>query len=265
MDVTIDDIIENTAAIYFDFNAPIITNTATTLFYTCPSPINATGTTEICVGETSSILASGGYDNYEWIINGESVATEQSFGLEDLNAGTYTLECEGTTEYCSSSYEVEITINTIPQVPTISQNINTLTASGMGIFVWTFNGEVLSDSDNSINIEESGEYSVFVTTNDCVSDVTTANFIHTGIESLTNEFDFTIYPNPVNNVLNITLAHSGKFDVSIYDSSGRKIQQFGFIGNKTQLACNAFYDGIYRMVLSNDKGEINFSKSFVVR
>jgi hypothetical protein len=163
---TLDEVIESTAAIYFDYNEPVITNTASTIFYICP--------------ETPSLM----------------------------NAG------------------------------------NTLFASGVGTFNWTFNGNPLSETGNTITITESGVYGVSVTLNDCTSGIAQNNFIYISVDENAIT-DMIIYPNPFRDQVTILLTR--KIDsISIRDLSGKLMYQQNNI-NSTQLNLDfsSFGSGVY--------------------
>ncbi len=251
-DVTIDDVIENTAAIYFDYNEPVITNTATTIFYTCPVQIAATGTASVCEGESIEMIASTGWDNYEWMLGNEVVGDQSSISLGGLAAGIYNLSYSGSTQYCESMDMLELNIIDIPQAPTIIQNGNTLTASGSGVFTWSLNGVLLDEMTNTLNITESGNYSVILTSNGCESSLGEGNFTFIGVYELTSG-EILVFPNPTADFITITIPDNliGSSMVLI-DMLGNEVMNNGKItSNKITLDCSTLATGIYELRIGN--------------
>jgi uncharacterized repeat protein (TIGR01451 family) len=203
-DVMLGDVIENTAAIYFDYNEPVITNTATTIFCICPDQIVATGTTVVCEGQSIEMTASAGWDNYQWTLGNELVGDQSTLSLGGLTAGIYNLNYSGSTPYCESADGIELDILDIPQAPTVTQNGNALIAYGSGLFTWMLDGVLLDEMSNTLIITESGNYSVMVTTNGCESEMTSNDFTFIGVEEL-GSGKISVYPNPSNGVFTLTL------------------------------------------------------------
>jgi hypothetical protein len=100
--IALGDVIENTADIYFDFNAPIITNTVTTtvvenlgvdsfnidgMVYLYPNPVNST--LQIEVSNTISFEKATVYSTLSKLILETS---ENQINLESLSAGIYFVE-----------------------------------------------------------------------------------------------------------------------------------------------------------------------------
>jgi uncharacterized repeat protein (TIGR01451 family) len=246
--VTIDDIIENTAAIYFDYNEPVITNTATTIFYTCPEQITATGTTAVCEGETIELNASQGWENYQWMLGNEVVGDQSSISLEGLASGIYNLNYSGSTQYCESMDMLELDILGIPQAPTIIQNGNTLTASGSGLFTWMLDGVLLDEMGNTLTITQTGNYSVMVNTNGCESDMTSSEFIFIGVEEL-GSGQLSIYPNPTSDLITISLPENLAVNaIVVTDMLGKEVMRITKAMNRNVVVdCSVLPNGIYQL------------------
>lgn len=263
-DVAMEDVIENTAAIYFDYNAPVITNTATTIFYVCPEQLEIASVGSLCSGENAELSGTTGYTNYNWILFDEVVSTEQSFGYDFIEGGTYVFSCVAETEYCSSLAYLQVNVYDFPAPPQITQSGNTLTASGMGTFTWMLNGEQLDETSNTLEITESGEYTVFVANGNCESSETTDNFIYNGIGEKSENLLFEIYPNPANDRLYFVTNSSAKIHVVVYDSSGRELSDKSFGGNNSMFDCTSWAEGIYHIKARTDNSDFVYSKSIVV-
>ncbi|MBX7052987.1 MAG: hypothetical protein K1X54_13195 [Flavobacteriales bacterium] len=172
----ITDTIENSVAIYFDFNEPVMTNTAITSFYECAQNAEINVESIICEGSDVIVDASGVWDNYTWTLDANSIGTSNQLTIGDLSIGQHTLSLQVSDEHCYDEAELTIDIVAIPEAPTITRYANVLTASGSGIFEWSMNGEILPDTDNEITITETNVYSVRVIENGCSSELNSGTF-----------------------------------------------------------------------------------------
>ena len=77
--------------------------------------------------------------------------------------------------------------------------------------------------------------------------------------------DFTIFPNPVQEVLNLKIAsrYAGAFDLQILNAQGKRVQaeQINLIEgqNATSISVNDLPAGLYLISLSNDQNVITQS------
>lgn len=222
--LVISDVVESTASIYFDFNEPIITNTATTVFYTCPESISTTAMSSICEGESFLAEASAGWDTYVWTLNDNVVGNGSSVELTDLTAADYTFVVHGHTDFCESESEVMVSVISSPETPIITQDENTLMANGSGLFTWTLNEETLSETGNTLEITETGLYTVSVTNGNCTSETASGTFTYTGVNETSSSL--AIFPNPFDAKMTIHLTSSliGQ-DIVITDMMGQEVMR----------------------------------------
>jgi uncharacterized repeat protein (TIGR01451 family) len=241
------DVIENLASIYFDFNEPILTNTASTFFYTCPLQLTISGNTEICEGDSMMLLASSGWDNYLWSIGIDSIGVQNSLVLQNLNAAEYSIECSAATEYCSETTAHNVMVNPMPGAPDISQNGNMLTASGSGTFTWFLDGNTLNESGSTLVISASGLYAVNVVQNGCVSATSAENFNIIAVDEFSSNNKFIVYPNPATGALFIQVPSQWQdCEISICNSLGQELlRDYKTKRSIHQIDCSSFPRGLY--------------------
>ncbi|MFM9983663.1 MAG: hypothetical protein ACKVOK_00420, partial [Flavobacteriales bacterium] len=192
-DVMIDDVIENTAAIYFDYNEPVITNTATTDFYECPEELAITTEGTYCEGESISVLATYGWDEYSWTVNDQTDGTGLGISIDNAPPGIYFISVESTTAYCTATAGYEFFVEESPNDVVITgdqeicegENIVLTATSEWDNYSWIQNGnEVSTTNEVEITSPTTGNYVIqLLTTNvNCTS---------------TMDVSFTVFANPV--------------------------------------------------------------------
>lgn len=259
------DIIESTAAIYFDFNEPIITNTATTEIYECPEALVITEEGNICEGFSLIALATYGWDNYNWTIDGTPSGTGLGITLENVVPGDYILICEATTEFCEASYSYTATIIDTPDAPIITQNGNTLTASGSGEFQWMYNEEDMMETGNTIEMISSGDYGVYVTNNGCSSPQTTGYYIFTSVEETLDLKSFVIIPNPMHHNSMVSMnAVIPNATLLITDLLGKKVKEINIHSTNIHLTNEGLESGVYFVSLKNEQEKVLKTLKLVV-
>ncbi len=77
-----------------------------------------------------------------------------------------------------------------------------------------------------------------------------------------NQNSFTLYPNPVKEVLNITTRFPEAFTVSIYDMTGKLLKSQVFDAAQNQMDVKQLNSGLYFAVFESETGE-QVSKKFV--
>ncbi len=121
-----------------------------------------------------------------------------------------------------------ITVYALPETPSIVLNGNQLEAiSGTSpvFYQWYFNGSTISGSNNAlINPTVTGDYSVLITdTNGCQSNSTAFNYTVLGISDLTT--DFSLYPNPTNDIIRIESTSNQLAHLNLLTIQGQVLQR----------------------------------------
>jgi hypothetical protein len=256
----VGDVLDVNAAIYFDFNEPVITNTTTTEYYLCPEELTLqTNDATICEYDIAALSASSGYETYTWSFNDQILSTAQSLNYAAIAPGNYTISClaVATPDVCQSETSINIEVIAEPETPTITQEENTLTASGTGTFVWSLNGEVLNGSTNVLEMTETGTYSVYID-GDCPSGIATGFYTYTGIDE-DEMLDVVVYPNPAQQWLRVEAPFIAGLLV-IRDMLGRKIYEHP-LNTTLSIDLENWPNGAYVVAITTEAGII--TRSFV--
>jgi hypothetical protein len=173
---------------------------------------------------------------------------------------------------CDSLRIINLTVFPLPN-PTITL-VNTLTLeSNLAVnYQWFFNGMVLTDSTNQrITPSQSGDYSVaIIDNNGCSAVSNTFNFTVVNTNSIHNNTQINILPNPNKGFFNLEIKDLpfGEWQVEIYNINGQIIQTSNIILSNSStslpIQLNDATNGIYWLRMTNDKME-QFSRKFLVQ
>lgn len=181
---------------------------------------------QACVNDTTFNLSGGTPLGGSY--SGQGVSSN-SFNPSSVGTGQYTIKYRYTNGFgCSDSVTDIMNVNALPQVPSITQNNNTLacSVSGMSYKWFKENIEIPGSTSQSIVITASGNYSVEITNaSNCKS---TSNSIFAAYtSSIAEEFfeNFTLYPNPAKDYFNIRFntPETKTIVIEIYDMTGKVI------------------------------------------
>ncbi len=232
-------------------------------------------TTTVLVANTQQLTATvvptnATNQNVTWTSSDNSIATVGTNGLiTGVSAGTATITATtddgGFTETCVVTVETEIvsvtgvTVNpttatvlvvntqqlTATVVPTNATNQNvTWTSSDNSIATVGTNGLITGVSAGTATITATTDDGGFTAT--CV--VTVENT--SGISNISKDGRFTIYPNPVNEILHIEMS-GNNFIIELYNIFGQKVLQ---TQNKRKVYMSALPSGIYLLKITTPKG-----------
>ena len=165
--------------------------------YNSPVPIISATNTILCPGNTLTLSATAGFNAYQWFKGGIPITGATLSSYTTSVSGSFTVI--GTNTFgCNSvqSQSIQITTGNTPVTPVISNNGNTTFCPGGSVILsssnnnynnyqWYLNGNLLTNSSQSITANTAGIYSV-ITTNSagCIS-------------TKSNNISVSIYPVPV--------------------------------------------------------------------
>ncbi|MFN0188920.1 MAG: T9SS type A sorting domain-containing protein [Bacteroidia bacterium] len=158
--LSIGSTIENTANIFFDFNAPVITNTTSNAIINCSIP--------------PTIISAS-------ICNGEAYSLN---GALYYNDGTYQQKLI-TSVGCDSIIELQLTVSSITNTISQSSAILQTAASGSG-YQWidcATNSAITGATNSTYQPTQSGDYAVAVTYGNCIDTSSCFAFSMVGLPS----------------------------------------------------------------------------------
>ena len=220
-----------------------------------PLPTVDAGTNIVQCGDQNVTLTATGATYYTWN-NGvqDGVAFNAPFGVTSyIVTGVDTLGCSG-------SDVVNVTINEIPTATVTAANALTLVASpSNGTFQWidcATNTPILGATSSTFTATENGSYAVIVTTGAGCSDTSDCAIIdEVGLDNLDMTRGVTLYPNPTNGDVTVTLANLTNVSAEVYDAQGKLVNSITTLENGTIIELSSVQPGVYMIRLSGD----NFS------
>lgn len=215
---------QNTAGVYYDSLQTI---------YGCDSVIS------------KELVVNTSYFYQESVITYCQGSTVYVYGTLVTGSGFY-YDSLQTIHGCDSVYEQEVIMNTVDT--SVTQNGITLTSNATNAnYQWvtcnpytSINGEYYQ----SFTPVQNGVYAVMVIQNFCM-DYSSCYTINTvGIEENSNKQEFNVYPNPVNDVLNIQSAYY-KFDYYLFNAVGELVHNKKNVRGYVEVDVKDLSEGVY--------------------
>ncbi len=189
-----------------------------------------------------------------------TVKTEAACGSYTLNNETYTANGTYFQNYtnaagCDSIIKIVLTIKDVPS-SSVTKTGNTLTADLATSYQWIncSSKEAIPDATaQSFTPSSNGTYAVVVTENDC-SDTSDCIEItgFTGISQTTRSNNIQVYPNPANQIVNITSEYTlSDGNIKLLNLVGQIIEEKTKLnGNSFQLDISSYPAGVYVIELT---------------
>ena len=178
----------------------------------CDSVIELTLTVNVI--DTTQVIASI-CEGYIYSENGFNVSV----------SGTY-IQNMPTIDGCDSIVKLVLTVNPLPETPTISRNGNVLTAGLASGYQWYLNGNPIpGETLQSCTCTQDGVYYVEVSNeHDCKAKSEEITISGVGIVGATHALSLRVYPNPTNGKLHITYAETLRAtSVQMFDVVGQVV------------------------------------------
>ena len=248
--------ISATAVIYFDFNPPIITNTASLTLYDCDNISGLLSATMLmCEGDDLLMIANSLVPaGVNWYYDNNFVIASDTLQLFSLTAGIHTIILESITPYCSQQQIQQVQVNTLPVV-LIGVIGDTLEAVGTWVYYqWYLNGNPIPNTNSQQYIaQQSGNYTVEVTDFQGCSNLSSQVYVSiTGI-SESNANQLSLSPNPGSDYVKIESSETNYY-LKVTDISGKVIiEKFLDTGNEI-IHTSEWSNGMYLFSISHKSG-----------
>jgi 6-phosphogluconolactonase (cycloisomerase 2 family) len=207
--------------------------------------INITGGQSICSGDTAVIIVNGSSDTYTW----DNGMTGDTILVSPVISTTYYVT--GTdSNNCSKNSNSMVTVIPAPSTPVLTMNSDTLISNYSLGNQWYLNDTIINGAigQNYICVLD-GEYYVIVTLNGCISDTSNViNVINVGLNEVSENNIFKIYPNPANEKLIIESTQNSI--IEILNNLGQTILQQQIQQGKTDFDISGLAKGVYILKLN---------------
>jgi hypothetical protein len=185
----------------------------------------------ICSNTNANLVASGAgtgeyYKWYETIdaIDPISGVSGSVLTLNNVNSSNAYYVSIANNDGCESSKEIVEVIVYSLEIPSIIVAGNSMSVSGGDTYQWYKDGEIIAGAiDNSYEVVNSGSYYVEITKDGCTAASVAKDFVITGIDNVLYELGLSIYPNPVEDRLNIRNIKTKELIIKLFDSKGQLI------------------------------------------
>jgi hypothetical protein len=211
---------------------------------------------------TATVTAKWGKPPYSYSWNTSPAQTTET--VTGLCAGNYTVIVTDSLLNTASNIVVVGT----PEQPTIIASGSTLTADSATSYQWYLNDTLISGATNiSYTMTQNGDYTVIVTYNVCTDTSAAYTYTATGIEMIGTNNLVSIFPNPANNKITVSILKpiaTGISIIEIKNQLGQTVKQVTLnstTGGQTTIDINELPKGAYFVTLKNELSVIN--KSFI--
>lgn len=199
---------------------------------------------------------------------GTSSATAPTPATTTAGNTDYYVSQQNTTTGCESSRsKLTVTVKPLPSKPTITasglgtENVVISSSSASGNQWYKNDNEIPGATAPTYTIADKGLYKVKVTIDGCASALSDAYaIIITDVHNKESAVKLSVFPNPANEELRITLTGVKEEEISqlvVFDLSGRMISQQTLVGNEGSLALDQYAEGSYLMQITNKSFLLN--------
>lgn len=227
-----------------------------------PLEIIPEGPTEFCQGNFIGLDATldGGNWNYAWSLDTLQIGTDGE--IQVTQNGIYSVLVINSDTGCEAFASIQITVYQ-PVLPEITLDGNLLTSTEATYYQWFQDGTILPNSNNQqLNVMTPGDYYVgTVDTNGCFGNSNIITIETVATNDLDEVNDFSIFPNPVNELLyaKIELNKAMEFQVEIISTNGRILKEENRTFEKNdfiEMDISSYPSGVYFLKLKNEEGSI---------
>jgi alpha-tubulin suppressor-like RCC1 family protein len=184
----------------------------------------------------------------------QSACGSYTFNNQTLTqSGTYKDTLQNVAG-CDSIVTLNLTINATPS-PTVTASGYNLTTQSYAGYQWQLNGSNIAGATaQNHTATANGSYSVAVTdANGCQGTSTAVNIAGVGIHNQSPALQYSIYPNPVADLLHIRIDNNFTTQAEVYAYNGQLILTLQFVSS-TVINTKQWPYGIYFIQLKDHEG-----------
>jgi len=217
---------------------------------------------ESCINDEFLVQASGAVD-YVWSTGETTDAINyQATANENLTVTGVNGECSDVltipvTVLPSPTLEIEASATSINTGESITFGVGNSNASS---YFWEFgDGGTSNTSVPTHSFLFTGGYMVYLTGNIGVCESTDSLLVYVGVAGINNKSldkNITIYPNPVKDVLTISVEKENKTKVTIVNALGKAVATYFLVEKDNKINTNNWAKGIYYLKIENENGVV---------
>jgi hypothetical protein len=204
--ISVGEVINNSAAIFFDQNPPIYTNTAYHEIYSCDEIPQVDESYALCFGDLFTYDVSYPYlESTEWFINNQQISSEPNVEIPIVFEENLNIQLVMTNPLCEVTSQWNIEELPIPSSEILYNEATNELIAGDGVaWQWyTTEGIIPGATEQSFGLENQGSYYAIITNGEgCITESEVFNFV--GI-SETERIILSVYPNPAEDELRLTV------------------------------------------------------------
>ena len=252
-------VIKNMAQVYFDFNAPVSTNTTTNELFNCDSITSFSTTTNmLCGGDQLVITQTGNIPHQSfWYIDSLFQTSADTFVFQTMIPGLHQVILLAQTPFCDQTITASMLV-IVPVKPVITTSGNLLTASPALHHQW-YTGGMAIPGAVFINYiaPQDGWYRVQTTDiSGCTAMSDSVYFSSVGLSEGSRTESFNLSPNPFSDKLTLRLYHiNEEVSIRLQDAQGRLLFSMkAEPGSHTvEIPVSGLEHGLYSLTLSGER------------
>jgi hypothetical protein len=228
--------------------------------------------TQGMAGVVYSVPAIPNATSYVWTLpSGATIVSGANSNVITIDfsstatSGKITVKGMNSCGYGPVSPNLNISVNSIPPAPVITQTGNTFFSDSETGNQWYLNGDpIIGATGQSYTATEDGNYTVVVTINGFTSAPSNKiQYVTTDVKDILDESGVEIYPNPSRGLFNVSIDLNGacKLDIYVYNSIGTRVFEMRNLNlsGKTELPFDLVSSpaGVYYIKIISGKVQVN--------
>ncbi len=259
-DVEPGDIITNTAAIYFDDNAPVMTNEVTHTIYDCSMMLPIPSEVATCIANPVILAVDTTFtDSFVWYENGEQISIGSDFNYAFPEVGEHIVVLERFNPLCIRMDTINIQSLPYPSTD-LSMSGDTIYAMDGAYWEWFFNDDLISDSVQFIVADEPGVYYAYVFSAEGCMSISEVQAV-VGLQQYARDY-MHLYPNPAGDYVWLDGVEGGD-EVELLDGMGKRVFRYKAKQSPMRIDLQELSSGIYFLRMLHDGQELDEVKLIV--